>query len=32
VVEQIGRRHVFLTDNAGNMIELSAPMGEASGE
>src|SRR5215471_7785942 len=25
VVEQIGRRLVFLTDNSGNMIELSAP-------
>jgi catechol 2,3-dioxygenase-like lactoylglutathione lyase family enzyme len=29
VVEQIGRRLVFLTDNAGNMIELSAPLGDA---
>jgi catechol 2,3-dioxygenase-like lactoylglutathione lyase family enzyme len=29
VVEQIGRRLAFLTDNAGNMIELSAPMGDA---
>ena len=27
VVEEIGRRLAFLTDNNGNMIELSAPMG-----
>jgi glyoxylase I family protein len=30
VVEQIGRRLAFLTDNDGNMIELSAPIGAAS--
>ena len=29
VVEEIGRRLAFLTDNDGNMIELSAPMGDA---
>jgi glyoxylase I family protein len=29
VVEPIGRRLAFLTDNSGNMIELSAPLGEA---
>ena len=29
VVEAIGRRLAFLTDNDGNMIELSAPMREA---
>ena len=29
VVEQIGRRLAFLTDNSGNMIELSAPMNDA---
>jgi catechol 2,3-dioxygenase-like lactoylglutathione lyase family enzyme len=29
VVKQIGRRLAFLTDNDGNMIELSAPMGAA---
>lgn len=26
VVEEIGRRLAFLTDNHGNLIELSAPM------
>jgi glyoxylase I family protein len=29
VVEQIGRRLAFLTDNDGNMIELSAPKKES---
>ena len=29
VVEEIGRRLAFLTDNDGNMIELSAPMDDA---
>jgi len=30
VVEEISRRLAFLTDNNGNLIELSAPMGDAS--
>jgi catechol 2,3-dioxygenase-like lactoylglutathione lyase family enzyme len=29
VVEEIGRRLVFITDNGGNMIELSAARGDA---
>ena len=29
VVEEIGRRLAFITDNDGNMIELSAPKGDA---
>lgn len=29
VIEAIRRRLAFLTDNDGNMIELSAPMGDA---
>jgi hypothetical protein len=29
VVEQIGRRLAFLTDDNGNMIELSAPKGDS---